>query len=80
MTTAIAERESLIKIIENLPDAGIGKLASYAAFLQSEYATGYDDDFFSEPNMTRLQHSIQQMEQGHFVVKTMDELERMADE
>jgi hypothetical protein len=35
---------------------------------------------FSETNMSRLQHSIQQMAQGHFVVKTMDELERMADD
>jgi hypothetical protein len=80
MTTATAERQSLIEIIGGLPDSDIGKLASYAAFLQSEHTTGDSDDFFSEANMSRLRHSMQQMKEGRFVVKTMDELERMADE
>jgi hypothetical protein len=80
MTTVMAERESLIEIIRSLPDSAIEKLVSYAAFLQSEYTTKDDDVFFSEVNMSRLRHSIQQMEKGHFVIKTMGELERMADD
>jgi hypothetical protein len=80
MTTATVERESLMEIIGSLPDSAIEKLASYAAFLQSEYTTKDNDGFFSEANMSRLRHSIRQMEQGQFVIKTMDELERMADD
>jgi DNA-damage-inducible protein J len=38
------------------------------------------DQFYSSANMKRLEHSIKQMEQGNVVVKTMDELESMADE
>jgi DNA-damage-inducible protein J len=36
--------------------------------------------FYNPANMKRLEHSIKQMEQGSVVVKTMDELESMADE
>jgi DNA-damage-inducible protein J len=49
----------------------------------SEHGLPFDvneDPFYSPANMERLQHSIQQMKQGNVVVKSMDELEKMADE
>ena len=36
------------------------------------------DSFFSESNMRHLQRSIKQIEEGKVIVKTMDELEEMA--
>ena len=36
------------------------------------------DPFYSENNMRHLQHSIQQLDEGKVVIKTMDELEEMA--
>ncbi len=39
-----------------------------------------EDPFYSEANMKRLQESAQQIKNGKVVVKTMDELEKMADE
>lgn len=36
------------------------------------------DSFFSESNMRHLQKSIKQLEEGRVIVKTMDELEEMA--
>ena len=37
------------------------------------------DPFFSESNMRHLQRSIRQLEEGRVIVKTMEELEEMAD-
>ena len=36
------------------------------------------DPFYSESNMRHLQRSIQQLDEGKVVVKTMEELEEMA--
>lgn len=36
------------------------------------------DPFYSESNMKYLQRSIKQMDEGKVVIKTMDELEEMA--
>lgn len=38
------------------------------------------DSFYSERNLEHLQRSIQQLNEGKVVTKTMDELEAMADE
>lgn len=38
------------------------------------------DAFYSESNMNALRGSIEQMQQGKVVVKTLDELDVMADE
>ncbi len=38
------------------------------------------DPFYSEKNMKALQKSIQQVEEGKIVMKTMEELEEMANE
>jgi len=37
-----------------------------------------DDPFYSEANMSRLKKSIDRIDNGNFIVKTMDELENMA--
>ena len=38
------------------------------------------DPFYSENNMKHLKKSIRQLDEGRVITKTMDELERMADE
>ena len=38
------------------------------------------DPFYSESNLAALDHSIQQLKEGIVVIKTMDELEAMANE
>ena len=38
------------------------------------------DPFYSDENMERLRRSAAQMEQGKVVIKTMEELEEMADD
>ena len=39
----------------------------------------YADPFYSDSNMRALERSIEQERKGKVVVKTMEELERMAD-
>ncbi len=38
------------------------------------------DPFYSSSNIAALEESIEQMKQGKVVIKTMEELEKMADE
>ena len=38
------------------------------------------DPFYSESNLAALNHSIQQLKEGKVVIKTMEELEAMANE
>lgn len=38
------------------------------------------DPFYSESNLAALDHSIQQLKEGNVVIKTMEELEAMANE
>lgn len=38
------------------------------------------DPFYSESNMERLHHSFRQAEEGKLVVKTMEELEELAED
>jgi len=38
------------------------------------------DPFWSEANQTRIKESLDQLKNGQVVIKTMDELEAMADE
>jgi len=38
------------------------------------------DPFYSRENTARLRHSFRQAEEGKLISKTMDELEKMADE
>ena len=39
-----------------------------------------DDGFYDEANIRWIKGSIEQLKQGKVVVKTIEELERMADE
>lgn len=43
-------------------------------------ATEQTDPFYSESNMIELQKSIQEVKEGKVVIKTMEELEAMAEE
>jgi DNA-damage-inducible protein J len=38
------------------------------------------DNFYSAGNIAAIQHSVRQMERGEYVVKTMAELEKMAED
>ena len=38
------------------------------------------DQFYSDSNETRLLHSFHQAEEGKIIVKTMEELENMAED
>lgn len=38
------------------------------------------DPFYSAPNESRLRHSFRQAEEGKIIIKTMEDLEAMADE
>ena len=42
--------------------------------------TAYDDGFYDEANIRWLERSLEHAKQGKVIVKTMEELERMADE
>ena len=44
------------------------------------FAIEYEDPFYSESNVKWLKESIEQANKGNFIVKTMDELEKMANE
>ncbi|MDR0653572.1 MAG: hypothetical protein LBG12_09755 [Synergistaceae bacterium] len=77
MTTQTAEQETLFSIVNELNAESIGKLVSYAAFLRFEENDG---DFYNPVNIARIKHSIEQANRGEFVIKTMEELGRMADE
>ena len=48
--------------------------------LNEKTKTEKTDPFYNPANMRWLDESIQQGLKGQYIVKTMDELERMADE
>ena len=76
MTTQAITKQEIHAGIDALSDETIEKLALY------EDALDYEDDdgFYIPANLRRLDHSIEQLKQGKVVVKTIEELERMADE
>jgi hypothetical protein len=93
MTTQTITRNDLHTQIDNLSDAAIEKLAHYIAFLNYENFADKphipnaetdglvnDDGFYDEANIRWLKGSIDQLKQGKVVVKTLEELEKMADE
>ena len=45
-----------------------------------ETPISHDDGFYDEANILWIKGSIEQLKQGKVVVKTIEELERMADE
>ena len=76
MTTQTITRHDIHAKIDILSDAAIEKLAPYVEFLSCED----DDGFYDEANVRWLKDSIEQLKQGKIVVKTIEELEKMADE
>jgi hypothetical protein len=78
MTTATAERTELYRVIDTLPDDSV---IAMLGFLKSLRQPPEDDDGFYDPaNIQWLEHSLEQARQGKTVTKTIEELERMANE
>lgn len=69
-----------------LDDIGLSMSAAFTVFLKKiarERRIPFEltaDPFYSESNMRHLQKSIQQLEEGRVITKTMEELEEMAGE
>ena len=82
MFTQTAERQELRQVINTLPDDSVAAILDLIRSLRrsSEAPTDVDDKFYDEANIRWLQGSIDQLKQGKVVVKTIEELERMADE
>ena len=76
MTTQTAERQELYKMIDTLPDDSVVTMLDFIMRLRPDN----DDGFYNPANLRRLDHSIEQLKQGKVVVKTIEELEKMADE
>ena len=75
MTTATAERKELYRVIDELPDDRLVAALSLLRGLEDN-----DDGFYDPANIRRLEHSLEQARQGKTVTKTLEELERMANE
>ena len=66
-------------------DMGLSMTSAINLFVRQTLLQGkipfaiYADPFYSESNMKALQESVQQAKEGKVIVKTMEELERMAD-
>lgn len=69
-----------------LEDIGLSMSTAYTIFLKKITREGgipfemKADPFYSESNMRHLQQGIRQLENGQVVIKTMEELEELADE
>jgi len=79
--------ENLKKSMEHTcRDLGMNMTTAFTIFAKKvsrEQRIPFDvsvDPFYSERNMVALDESIRQIEQGRVVVKTLEELEAMADE
>lgn len=66
-------------------DMGLSMTSAVNLFIRQTLLQGkipfsiYADPFYSESNMKALQESVQEAKEGKVIVKTMEELERMAD-
>ena len=83
MATQTVERQKLYQVIDALPEDGVIAVLDFVNNLRPN--AGFadivnDDGFYNPVNLRRLEHSINQLKQGKVVVKTIEELERMADE
>ena len=86
-TVFIKIDDNLKKDVENVCDElGLSMIDAFIIFaekLSREKRIPFDvsiDPFYSDINMLALHESIEQMEKGNVIVKTMEELEAMADE
>ena len=82
MQTHTAERRELHQTIDVLPDESITAMLGFIRSLQPHVApTASDDDgSYDDANVRWIKGSIEQLKQGKVVVKTIEELERMANE
>ena len=82
MPTHTAERQELHQVIDMLPDVSIMAVLDVARRLRSQAETviADEDGFYDEANIRRLERSLEHAKQGKVIVKTIEELERMADE
>ena len=55
-------------------------VTEYVKKIDKAASTANDDGFYDEANIRRLERSLEHAKQGKIIVKTMEELERMADE
>jgi hypothetical protein len=81
MFTQIVERQELQRVIDTLPDDSVVAILDLIRSLRLPKTQLDDDDgFYDEANVRWIKGSIEQLNQGKVVVKTIEELERMADE
>ena len=75
-------RNQLIDMIEYLPEAVVNQLLSIAQQYREDSVVNSNDPFYSEQNIEYLQSVISDIESGKetFVVKTIKELDTMANE
>ena len=55
-------------------------VTEYVKKTDNAASAAYDDGFYDEANIRWLERSLEHAKQGKVIVKTMEELERMADE
>lgn len=86
-TVSIRMDDDLKKDVESVCDElGLSMTAAFTIFarkLSREKRIPFEvsiDPFYSDMNMAALHESIEQMEKGRTIVKSLDELEEMADE
>ena len=81
MLTQTIERQELQQVIDTLPDDSVVAILDLIKSLRRSNEAPIDDDgFYDEANVHWIKGSIEQLKQGKIVVKTLEELERMADE
>lgn len=86
-TVSIRMDDNLKRDVENVcEELGLSMTAAFTIFakkLSREKRIPFEvsiDPFYSDMNMAALRESIEQKEKGKVVVKTLEELEAMADE
>lgn len=86
-TISIRMDDDLKNDVENIcSELGLSMTAAFTIFakkMSREKRIPFDvsiDPFYSDMNMTALHESIDQMEKGKVVVKSLEELEEVADE
>lgn len=86
-TISIRMDDDLKNDVENIcSELGLSMTAAFTIFakkMSREKRIPFDvsiDPFYSDMNMAALHESIDQMEKGKVVVKSLEELEEMADE
>lgn len=86
-TISIRMDDDLKNDVENIcNELGLSMTAAFTIFakkMSREKRIPFDvsiDPFYSDMNMAALHESIDQMEKGKVVVKSLEELEEMADE